>query len=457
MQAMIRGVTWMCASVLIGCGEGHGNDGDVWNDEGASSSGNASASASASATASVDESTGASASAEGSSSSAGPGADTTAGPLFDVGVDPGIDDGCGCGLNYIWIANADEGTVSKIDTRTLQEEGRYITRPDGSGNPSRTSVNLSGDVAIANRHGGLAKFYADESDCVESNGMAGIQTSLSSNNVLGWDVEECRAWYTEFPTTNQRPVAWTPGTIVEGSCDSEGEKVWTVMSAVPGFGPGIGGAGGVIVALVNGEDGTVEEEIAVDDFSGFQLGAYGGAVDGEGNLFFTPMGAVSFGSQLARVDIDDFAVTLWPIPAGIATYGITVDHNGDVWMSSTLGASAARFEVATETWTPIMAGFVSLGGLAEGPDELIWVAADGGARSIDMNTLMPGPAFIGGGTIKGISVDADEFVWAVGDIAYKVDPATGQVEGTYNGLTSPYTYSDMTGHALANTFCPPAG
>src|SRR5205085_5715577 len=141
-----------------------------------------------------------------------------------------------------------DGTVSKIDTRTLQEEGRYITRPDGVGNPSRTSVNLSGDVAIANRHGGLVKFYAEESDCVESNGMPGIQTSAGGNNVLGWDVEECRAWYTEFPTTNQRPVAWTPGTVVPGTCDSEGEQVWTVMSAVPGIGPGIGGAGGVIVS-----------------------------------------------------------------------------------------------------------------------------------------------------------------------------------------------------------------
>jgi len=458
MQAMIRGVTWMFASVLVGCSDGHGNDGDVWNDEGASSSGNASASASASASADETSGASASASADGSTSDASASADTTAGPIFDVGVgDTSVDDGCGCGLTYIWIANADDGTVSKIDTRTLQEEGRYITRPDGAGNPSRTSVNLSGDVAIANRHGGLAKFYADESDCVESNGMPGIQTSLGANNVLGWDVEECRAWYTEFPTTNQRPVAWTPGSIVRGSCDSEGEKVWTVMSAVPGLGPGIGGAGGVIAALVNGDDGSVEQEIPIDDFSGFQLGAYGGAVDAEGNLYFTPMGAVSFGNQLARVDIDDFTVTLWPIPAGIASYGITVDHDGDVWVSSTIGASAARFDVETEMWEPIMAGFVSLGGLAEGPDNLIWVAADGGARSIDMVTLMPGPAFVGGGTIKGISIDADDFVWAVGDIAYKVDPATGQVEGTYNGLTSPYTYSDMTGHALANTFCPPAG
>jgi hypothetical protein len=455
MQAKIRGATWMIASMLVGCGDGHGNDGDVWNDEG--SSGPADETGSASASASADETTGASASAdETSADSAADG--TTQEPIFDVGVgETSVDDGCGCGLTYIWIANADEGTVSKIDTRTLQEEGRYITRPDGAGNPSRTSVNLSGDVAIANRHGGLTKFYADESDCVESNGMAGIQTSMGANNVLGWDVEECRAWYVEFPTSNQRPVAWTPGTVVDGSCDSEGEMVWTVMSTALGIGPGIGGPGGVTVTLLDGEDGSIVQSIDVADFPGFQLGAYGGAVDAEGNLYFVPMGAVSFNNQLARIDIDDYTVTLWPIPAGIATYGITVDHVGDVWVSSTLGASAARFEVATETWTPIMAGFLSLGGLAEGPDDKIWIAAEGGARSIDRTTLMPGPAFIGGGTIKGISIDADDYVWAVSDIAYKIDPATGQVENTYNGLTSPYTYSDMTGHALANTFCPPAG
>jgi len=441
---------------VVACGDGSGDTHPFGTGDGADGSGEDAASMTSPSSASAD-STGASSASVGDDDDDGPDDGSDDGINLDVGSPTGGFGSCGCELDYLWVADHKLGTVSKINTITLVEEGRYLTRADGNGDPSRTSVNLSGDVAVANRHGGLVKFYADESDCVESNGMPGIQTSSGANNVLGWDVEECRAWYVEFPTTNQRPVAWTPGTIVPGTCDSEGEQVWTVTSAVPGFAPGTGGMGGVIATLVNGDDGSIVQEVAVDDFSGFQLGAYGGAVDAQGNLWFVPMGAVAFGSQLARVAIDDFTVTLWPVPAGVATYGITVDHEGDVWVSSTIGASAARFNVDEETWDVVMAGFMSLGGLAEGPDDKMWIAADGGARSIDIVTLEAGPAFIGGGTIKGISIDVDDYVWAVSDIAYKIEAATGQVVGTYNGLTSPYTYSDMTGHALANAFCPPEG
>lgn len=448
---------WMMAGALTtACGD---DAPSVWDsNSGAEASTGTSADTGVTDTTAVGADTSAAATGTSETGSSTAMADSTGGPIFDVGQgDTDIGDGCGCGLTYIWIANADQGTVSKIDTRTLVEEGRYITRPDGAGNPSRTSVSLSGDVAVANRHGGLTKFYADPSKCVESNGMPGIQTSLGSNNVLGWDVEECRAWYVEFPTTNQRPVAWTPGTLSRDSCEASGERVWTVMSAVPGLAPGIGGGGGVIASLVEGEDGSIAEQVTIDDFSGFQLGAYGGAVDAEGNLYFTPMGAVSFGNQLARVDIDDFTVQLWPIPAGIASYGITVDHEGNPWVSSTLGATAARFVIATETWEPVMGGPMSLGGIVEGPGDTIWVATDGGAASIDMATLAFGTSFGGGSGTKGVSIDVDGFLWAVDGAAHKVDPTTGVEVGSYNGLTGPYTYSDMTGHALSNTFCPPAG
>jgi hypothetical protein len=452
----LQHVAWVMVAAVVGCGDDSSGAFDQ-----VSASGDTSTSAASTSGASVTAASN-SASADETSTTGAPGTssadDSTGAPIFDVGGnDTDVSDGCGCEYEYIWIANADQGTVSKINTRTLEEEGRYITRPDGLGNPSRTSVSLSGDVAVANRHGGLVKFYADTSKCVESNGMPGIQTSSGANNVLGWDVEECRAWYVEFATTNQRPVAWTPGTLSKDDCSAEGERVWTVMSATPGFAPGTGGAGGVIATLLDGATGEVVQAVPVDAFPGIQLGAYGGAVDGEGNLFFTPMGAVSFNNQLARIDIDDYAITLWPVPAGVAPYGITVDHDGNPWVSSVLGSTAARFDIATEMWEPIMAGAVSLGGIVEGPGNLMWVAVDGGARSIDMDTLMPGPAFVNGQTVKGVSIDVDGYLWAVDGAAHKVDSATGALIDSYTGLTGPYTYSDMTGHALSNTYCPPAG
>ena len=35
--------------------------------------------------------------------------------------------------------------------------------------------------------------------------------------------------------------------------------------------------------------------------------------------------------------------------------------------------------------------------------------------------------------------------------------ASGALVGTYSGLSSPYTYSDMTGWALQNAACTPEG
>ena len=117
------------------------------------------------------------------------------------------------GWSYIWIANSGENTVSKIDTRDVIEVGRYRTRPDGSGNPSRTSVSIDGRaVAIANRLGGLTKIYSRLEDCVDLNNNGMIDTSTGKDDVLPFAEDECIAWHNPFSDyTVQRPVAWTSG------------------------------------------------------------------------------------------------------------------------------------------------------------------------------------------------------------------------------------------------------
>lgn len=105
---------------------------------------------------------------------------------------------------YIWIANSIEGTISKINTRTMVEEGRHQTRPDRLGSPSRTSVGISGDVVVANRGGGVTKFYADIEDCVDRNKDGMIQTSKGAKDVLKWGEDEYMAWYNPMTYGSQR-------------------------------------------------------------------------------------------------------------------------------------------------------------------------------------------------------------------------------------------------------------
>ena len=108
-------------------------------------------------------------------------------------------------FSFIWIANSSEGTVSKIDTVTMLELGRYRTRMDAAGSPSRTSVNLNGDVAVANRNGGVAKFWANVNDCQDSNGTPGIQTSTGASDILAFEDDDCMAWYHPWSCSSQRP------------------------------------------------------------------------------------------------------------------------------------------------------------------------------------------------------------------------------------------------------------
>jgi hypothetical protein len=130
-------------------------------------------------------------------------------------------------------------------------------------------------------------------------------------------------------------------------------------------------------------------------------------------------------------------------------------------VSSTLGAGAGRFDYDTKTWDVVDGVFVSTGGLQEDANGNMWVSTGQptGAVAVDTETLAIGDQFVTGlsNEVKGISIDVDGFVWVIDSvIAHKVDPDTLSAE-TYDGLTSPYTYSDMTGWALHNASCPPEG
>ncbi|MCA9715507.1 MAG: hypothetical protein H6713_39760 [Myxococcales bacterium] len=388
------------------------------------------------------------------------------GVLYDVGspetTGTGTGDCTACGFeldfSHIWIANAEQGTVSKIDTTTMEELGRYITRPDGNGNPSRTSVNFNGDVAVANRHGGLTKIYARHADCDEmANGQPGLQTSSGADDILPWGQDDCIAWYTPFNTTNQRPVAWEQGTFNPDTCKWEGARVWTVTSATPGL-PGLGGPGGVIVYRLNGDSGAVEDMVPIETFPGAQFGAYGGAVDSSGNLWFVPQGLpfTPDNKKMAFVNGQNLAFEIHTIPQNVASYGITVDADDYVWVSSTGGTGVARYNPFSKTWDYPDAASLSLGGLAQGADELVWVSTSGGAMAIEPATLVVAKTLsIPDGGTKGVGVDRDGFVWLINETtAYKCDSDSNSCE-SYDGLTAPYTYSDMTGFQLKNTTCGP--
>jgi hypothetical protein len=344
------------------------------------------------------------------------------------GPDCGLNNG-DLGLSYIWIANSTEGTVSKIDTMTLQERGRYVVRPDSAGNPSRTSVNLSGDVAVANRNGGVTKLYALAERCADSNGTPGIQTAVGPD-FLPWGVEECVAWYTPMSYVSQRPVAWTQGTFDADECRFRDQKLWTAGMNTPGT---------IDIIRLDGDTGAIEAMVTIDDAYVDNFGIYGAAVDSHGNFWGSQVGR----AKLHFVDFETLAHRSWDLDVG--AYGITVDSKGYVW---TCAGNASRFDPMTETWQRVAAG--EYGGCMEDGAGTLYKAAPGGVVAIDTTTLAVKATYSLPQHVHGVSVDFYGYVWGVtqGTDAYRLDPADGSFK-TVTGLVGAYTYSDMTGFALS--------
>jgi hypothetical protein len=392
-------------------------------------------------------------------------------PKFDLGdYDVGGSEGCECGnqmgFSYIWIANSSEGTVSKINTETLVEEGRYRTRSD-FGDPSRTSVSIDGRaVVVANRNGGVVKVWAEAEFCDPNvNGMAGVQTSSGAADILPWGQDDCVAWFAPFAYTTQRPVAWHPGTQNRATCEYDNQEVWTSGCAFP--------QPNIMVHLLDGDTGIVIDETEVGGFPCSGFGAYGGAIDGNGDFWISENAA---NARLARITHDTLDTQVWQAP--IMGYGMTVDSNGRPWIAAHYGdvstAAAARFDPLTETWALAENHSVKTwSGMAEDGMGRIWMnyttfdgVAGGGIVPIDRDTLQVGaPVDIAAISqyppdwMNGISIDMAGNVWSVSpslNTAFRYDPDTAQLD-TVGGLVFPYTYSDMTGSGIQTNECGPAG
>lgn len=382
----------------------------------------------------------------------GPGDDGDDGTVYDVGGDDGGNVGpCGGGApeaSMIWIANTDENTVSKFDTETGEELGRYQTSPS-NGSPSRTSVGRSGKVAVANRNGGVVMIHGITDECPDENGMPGVQTSTGTDDVLAWGTDECVQWFVPLPGDN-RPVAWTAGEVVDpdADCDVVDEDVWTAS-----------GDGTPTVYLLDGADGSEVGSVQMPELESTFTYYYGGAVDHEQDFWVSQWGD----GTLMHVDHDDFGYEFFPQP--VRGYGMTLTSDGYVWICGPDGLG--RFDPDSKSWQTTSAGAGEWGGCMGDGNGILYRANLTQVLGVDTETLQlvktlefPVIDDDSPGGIWGVAVDFQGKVWGVprsdGGLAYAVDPETGEHVLTVEGLVSPYTYSDMTGVALAGVV-PPVG
>lgn len=375
----------------------------------------------------------------GGAGSGSSGADVSDPPCVPLGEDE---------FHLIWIANSEQGTVSKIDTRTGVELGRYFASPaELEGDPSRTSVNLEGDVAVAIRDpGGITKIAGEIDHCVDADGNGVIDTSSGPADIRPWGEDECVLWHTIVPSIDgvhgPRPTAWDAEsrTNPETGCEVSDARLWTGYLHEDGHG---------VFLRLDGATGAVLDTV---DGPVLATRPYGGAVDSDGNFLVV---AWAEGTAL-MIDGETLEVTDYGNP-GIRFYGMALDRNGNLWVadSDDVG-SAAHYDRTTGAWSILPGSGGKTRGIMIDEEGDAWAAGNLPCRlvRIDTETQAVEDAAIplpGCETPVGVSIDADGFVWVVdqvANVAYKVDPVSQQVALTVDGLVGPYTYSDMTGAGL---------
>ncbi len=366
------------------------------------------------------------------------------GPMGDDDCTPEGD----ADFSFIWISNSEEGTVSKIDTKTGTELGRYYASPAGpEGDPSRTSVNLEGDVVVSVRDpGGISKIAALQANCPDVNGDGTIQTSTGPEDVLPWGTDECVLWHTEIPSADQasgpRPTAWDARTVSDpdSGCALADARAWVGYLHADGHG---------VFMRLDGETGAVLDTV---DGPQYINKPYGGAVDASGNFLVTGWQA----DPAIIIDGETLDVTDLGNP-GVEFYGMALDAAGDLWVADRSDAGAvAHYDRAAAAWSVIADPGGKTRGLMIDTEGQGWVAGNNPCRLVQIDTATE--AVVDGNielpgceTPVGVSIDVDGFVWVVdrgSELAYKVDPVTHDIALTVTGLVGPYTYSDMTGGGL---------
>lgn len=341
-------------------------------------------------------------------------------------------------LPFIWMSNSGEGTVSKINTETGVELGRYRTGP-GAGNPSRTTVDLDGNVWVGNRaNNTVTKIGLREANnCIDRNNNGTIDTSTGGTDVKPWSgswgsmpnnakADECILAHVEV----EAPGADTPNDIRMVTVDKNNFLFTGGLTArgVYKLDPS-----GAIVAARNSNHGH-----------------YGALVDGDNNLW-TMVGG---GSKVEKMSND--LTQLWNYSIQVGGYGMGIDAQGYIYTSEYGNRWSAISKTGVQKFAaPINRGICCGQGVAVTQSNELWLAGSLASDHVDRYSL--DGTFLARYTVgrgpTGVAVDSAGKIWSsnyYGNSTSRIDPATGRID-TFKIGANPYNYSDMTGF-IARTF-----
>lgn len=401
-------------------------------------------------------------------------ADFDQGTLFNVNHDsPGVDQ---LQLNVVqttlpvmWIANAGEDTVSKIDTNTGRELARYRTWFGPAGQPgyvnhlgdayagaapSRTAVDVDGNVYVANRH-----FDGLQADVIKILAEGGIDRN--GNGVIDTSIDTSADGVIQ--PGEMLPMADTNGNHHIDPSEIQDERIAWVVSVGPANGLGrslaIDPGGNIWLGLFNAQQywkvSSVDGHVLAGPVNVAPNTPYGSIVDGSGNLW-----GASLGTDLVKLNTNTLAVTHYNHGQYGADYGIAFG-NGKVYLASQGGFSFVQFDPVTTLFsTPASTFFYSLGVAVDSLGNIYAgnAAAGGLAKFAPSGALIwSAPGQPGTAPPRGVVVDSNNDVWGVNFTSNNISKwrgTDGFPLGVFPVGNLPYTYTDATGLTVRTNTSP---
>jgi len=359
-------------------------------------------------------------------------------------------------LPFIWVPN-EEGTVSKIDTETGDEVGRYWISPTGLGStrPSRTTIDLEGNCWVGVRDAGtVVKIGLFEAgNWVDRNTDGICQTSTDTNGdgditgaeLLGWGADECVLY--EIFLKSGVEATRDPGDTPHTSTDYDtGHKSTSPRALAIDANNNLWAARYQTAKYfyVDGDTGAIQRSVDIESRFGSD-GPYGAVIDGNGILWTAGQGT----DKLVRLDPLDDSTS--EIILGHFSYGLGLDNNNHLFVSGWDDSKLSRIDISTGTkdWTK-SAPFQARG-VACTSDGDVWVAStsENKVYRYGNDGNYKAEISVGSGP-TGVAIDSNGKVWSCNlndNNVGRIDPTTNLVDLTksVSGSTGHYSYSDMTG------------
>lgn len=383
----------------------------------------------------------------------------------------------GSSFPVLWIANAGEDTLSKIDSaqqtaspgreiaryRTWFNSGNYSHDAWSGAAPSRTAVDSSGNAYVANRgfqsagypgwayvfkllNDGSADTSADTNGngrieaaemkpLVDSNGNGVIDAAEIQDKRIAWAVRVPDGVYTGGGTT---PIPPRQNALARALCIGTDGNLWVGMYNRPEYWK---------ISAVDGH--TIAGPVTVEGLN------YGCLIDQNGTLW----GANWQDGRITRIqntasNSGPYPYTRVSVPS--AAYGLALRRDAANVTHLIMGGSCSSYvELNTNTlaWLrPAAANYCTYAVGTDNDGNILASKVSGGVVKFapDGRVLWDKGSQVGGSDSRGVIADADNNVWQVHRASHNMAKYRG-TDGAFLGVIpvgyEPYTYSDASGTA----------